>query len=112
MGRSALWHARHNGSKECATILLNTGLPSDYGLVPAAGPENISNNATAEGDFLTQSTFNPQSATLINGNAKFRKQTDAIENCLNKDFKAQQKHQQFNKTVINDNFQCLPASII
>uniref|UniRef100_A0A915CLT9 Uncharacterized protein n=1 Tax=Ditylenchus dipsaci TaxID=166011 RepID=A0A915CLT9_9BILA len=44
MGRSALWHARHNGSKECVAILLNAGLPTDYGLGQQQYPSMMTNS--------------------------------------------------------------------
>ncbi len=50
-GRSALWYARQGGSKNCADILISSGLEPDFGLpVPdkvgragAVGPEGPKN---------------------------------------------------------------------
>lgn len=99
MGRSALWHARHNGAKECANILLNSGLPTDYGLIPTTTPSSI--------DYST--TFQLNNTIITTSMAKLRRQSDLIDSTTT--MMNQNGFKPINR-VVNDAFHALPTSNI
>lgn len=76
MNRSALWHAQHNGSRECATILIQIGLDPNYGMQSnpygtATNPDGMITGSLANREFLTKAPANDT-------DAKFRRQSDVI----------------------------------
>lgn len=108
MGRSALWHAQHNGSKDCANILLNAGLQPNNAMNQQTTNDAFQNNIKSM--TASMSTFTPS-----NGNAelaKFRRQGNSeIVSKRPENDDQTSNHAAQNCSGIAT-FKCLPASII
>uniref|UniRef100_A0A914C6H9 Uncharacterized protein n=1 Tax=Acrobeloides nanus TaxID=290746 RepID=A0A914C6H9_9BILA len=89
MNRSALWHAQHNGSRECVAILIQAGLDPNYGMrsdtsyntnqSQSSKSQNSTVSTTTE--MITGSLANREFLTKVptaDSEAKFRRQSDVI----------------------------------